>query len=232
MRRRLGAKFHWLPDMSGCYSNTYSANVAANGSSATYFQDLLPGPDRDPELSEGLNFPRMAAPNTIIRTIEGQVHWAIYPASDSPTGMWGVFIRMAIFPFGSETPYNAGVGSMGTPQNVLVEQIGTTNPYEMSPVGSGGANFLQHGSRAIRKPWWRRTFAFPAISMPVTINSDLLTPPGSYIKLRPNKLLRQRERLLLCVQFTTVNVNTALNHIAVGFSPDLRIAGRPTTRRA
>lgn len=237
MRRKRKSTVRWLPDLSafsqlkshdwtsagGIFETSIPLMAEAGGFSTSL--DSSSPTINTARYSPGLE-------SLIIDHIKGKVAWTILgdaqgesgPLPDA-TGIWMYLIGMAITFEGT-----ASEPGTDTPAEL---SAGTTTIHSIDP----GAvipwiNFGSQTPDGVRCVWRRHWMLGVDWSAgEAAINLETMSPPAGYIDIKPKRLLRPSEQLLLRCRATAFGTVAAEGNSRIFFGHDLRTAAHNTARR-
>lgn len=172
----------------------------------------------------------------IIDRISGKIFWDIEGNGGNvgdadAAGNWLFELRMAIFIRGT-TP-DTGTGAPDVP-SVAGEAFGNAllNPGANHPVMLLGSLGQPDGWRVLWRRSWQVLVNFASgFGRDGIVSSEQSAIPGPWVHIKPKRILRPTEQLLLGYYSTAVGLVGAENPVRIWYNHDLRVAAHNTSRR-
>lgn len=246
-RRRKSARkrnVRWLPNNSFLSDvSSIRANFAGGPfNSGTFTKDLILGGGNSVptalDVTGGLPSPANAArtntDNLIIDHISGQVFWGLEGAGNDgdqdASGTWIWAIRMAILILPMGTSFAGGNATAEELDGVGGDSIHSLDPgANINWVLQG--SFGPDGLRCLWRRSWMLVTEFSADVTDQNVNVVELTPPAGYVDIKPKRLLKGNDRLVVASQVTALPGTGAAGYAKYWWSHDLRPAAHTTMRR-
>lgn len=234
--RQRQSQVRWLPDQS-VFTQTHLLQFAApNTITQTTSQELLYNAGGTPDaLFPGSQaFARDAVVNRamILDHIVGKVSWNVegsYQGNADASGIWRYAIRSAIMIIPKVTNATGTADNVTGFAGVTTENLDPGATYPQTLFGS----FVQEGVRFLWKRNWLLSIDWEAgaNATGTLVSNEDACPPGPYVDIKPKRILRENEALIVCMQAQTLAGPGAGGSSGLYWGSDLRIAAHPTMRR-
>lgn len=241
-RGRKRQQVRWLPDSSGfsqlhflqlgpglvkdtpvvLYSEQDLLWDATAGETA--FQTAFPNAERTP------------IDSLIVDHISGRFHWGLEGAVGGGTPDLNGFLHIgamaAIWIAPTETDPATGAQGSITVGGLSAISARLWNPAD-SYKGFNRGSFQAEGIRLLFRRTWFFSQDFQSDVSDFPLGSEFCPPPGSYVDIKPKRLLRGQDKLMAGMVFF-VNPGVGIDNTGAArfcWTPDLRVAVHNTTRR-
>lgn len=238
-RGRRKANVRWLPDQSWfSYLQTarFSGLVVDTPTIQTQQTELVQGGGETAlQTTVMANLVRTQEDSLIIDHVSGRIHWDFLGnggdgGDQDAQGdvLLGVGSAIWIGPKmtesgGSQTQVLTAFGDSLTNAAIL----DPSHADRVTQLGSFGPD----GVRILWRRTWAQLVSFQQGFVDQAIGSEYVVPPGNYVDIKPRRLLRGNDSLLIGMMFYILPLTGFSGTLKALWTPDFRVAAHNTRRR-